>query len=207
MSKRVQRALKRCLDVLVALVGVFLTSPIWLAASVAIILETGRPVFYRSRRMGKGGKVFHLFKFRSMVKNADQLGSSLTRGGDARVTSVGRVLRRWKIDELPNLINVLSGEMSLVGPRPESPTFVEAWSAKERALLLSVRPGVTDPAAAFDYRDEQALLEGVDDPEAFYVKHILPEKMEHYVAYVEEHPSIAFDCRILLRTAMSVLFR
>jgi lipopolysaccharide/colanic/teichoic acid biosynthesis glycosyltransferase len=179
--------------------------PVWIVAATAIWLETGRPVFYRHQRVGWHGTHFNMIKFRSMVINADQIGAPLTTEADPRITSAGRVLRRWKIDELPNLVNVLIGEMSLVGPRPEAPQYVAHYTPEQRRIL-DVKPGITDLATIGPYRDEEELLSHATDPEEYYISTIMPAKIRLNLEYVEKAPSFRLDLSILLRTAFSILY-
>jgi lipopolysaccharide/colanic/teichoic acid biosynthesis glycosyltransferase len=191
---------QRGFDVAVATAGLLLTLPISLVAVAAILLEGGRPVLYRGWRVGRDGQIFRIYKFRSMVVAADRAGSALTAGGDSRVTRVGRVLRRTKIDELPQLLNVLRGHMSLVGPRPEHPNYVRLYTAEQRRLL-SVRPGLTG-AASVRYRNEEQLLR-VDDPETVYRTVIMPEKLRLELEYLERR-SFWSDLGLILTTVAAL---
>lgn len=155
--------------------GLILLAPLLLGVAAAIKLEDGGPVFYRQERIGQGGKPFRILKFRTMTPDADRQGGPLTVGADARITRTGRWLRRFKLDELPQLFNVLRGEMGLVGPRPEVPRYVALYTA-EQAEVLRLRPGITD-AASIAYRNENDLLPRSPDPEAFYIEHIMPNKI------------------------------
>jgi lipopolysaccharide/colanic/teichoic acid biosynthesis glycosyltransferase len=154
--------------------------------------------------VGRGGVLFRIHKFRTMHLH-DGAGLQITAGGDARITRAGRWLRRTKLDELPQLIDVLAGDMSLVGPRPEVPRYMALYPPEARARILSVRPGITD-RAAIEFRDEERLLAAAADPEAAYVAQVMPVKQRHYLAYVEHH-SLAGDLRILLDTVRAVLRR
>ena len=195
--------MKRALDVAVSLVGLVITSPVVAAAAIAVKLESPGPAFYRGARVGRDGQPFHMLKLRTMRVNADREGPAVTGARDPRVTSVGRVLRRMKADELPQLLNVLRGEMSLVGPRPESPDFVKLYTPEQRQVL-AVRPGMTGPAA-IAYIDEEEML-GEDDAEATYVKSMMPAKLALDLEYVRSS-SFAGDLKILARTAWLVLSR
>ncbi len=171
--------LKRSFDMLVSAAGLVLLSPVFLVIGVAVRATSPGPVFYRQERMGLAGLRFRIFKFRSMVSDADRLGGKLTVRGDTRVTPLGRFLRRHKLDELPQLLNVLRGEMSLVGPRPEVPEYADMFpQSYER--ILRVKPGITHSATLF-FRNEEDLLGRADDPRAFYIERVMPYKMMLYV--------------------------
>jgi lipopolysaccharide/colanic/teichoic acid biosynthesis glycosyltransferase len=191
---------KRIFDVAVAAAGLLLTLPLFLVLALAIVLESGRPVLYRGRRVGRDGRPFRICKFRSMVVAADRVGGAITTAGDSRVTRVGRFLRRTKLDELPQLLNVLSGDMSLVGPRPEHPDYVRLYSPDQRRVL-TVRPGITG-AASVRYRNEEQLLRG-EDPEALYRSVIMPEKLRLELDYLD-HRSFRADLGLMLATLASV---
>lgn len=191
-----ERAFKRPFDLAAAGAGVLVLSPVLLAVAAALKLTDPGPVFFRQTRAGLGFRPFEIFKFRTM--RAGGGGSPLTAGGDSRVTPIGRLLRRTKLDELPQLFNVLRGEMSIVGPRPEVPRYVELFK-KDYALILTVRPGITDYASV-KYRDEEAVLAAYPDPEAGYVAKVLPDKIELYRRYIAEI-GFATDVRIILATA------
>ncbi|UCD37832.1 MAG: sugar transferase [Fidelibacterota bacterium] len=197
--------LKRAFDLLASIILLVLSSPIWLVTIPAIWLDTRGPIFYRHDRVGQHGKRFHLLKFRSMVPDADKIGGPLTSHADPRITSVGRFLRKWKIDELPNLLNVVSGEMSLVGPRPEAPRYVDHYTPEQRRVL-DVKPGITDMATIGHYRDEEQMFSSAADPEELYLNTIMPEKLRLNLLYVEKAPSFRLDLSILIRTVASVLF-
>src|SRR5437773_11394427 len=167
--------MKRSFDLIFSLLGLIVLAPVFAAVAVAIKIESAGPVFYRGVRAGRYGKAFRIFKFRTMVMNAEALGSASTPEDDQRITQVGRFLRKLKLDELPQLLNVLRGEMSLVGPRPQVPWAVNLYSDGERALL-AVRPGMTDYASIL-FRDEGALLKGADDTDRTYLERIAPEEM------------------------------
>ncbi len=194
---------KRATDVLVSAVGLVATSPVLAACAVAVKAGDRGPVLFRQTRVGLHGKPFQILKLRSMrVAGA---GAEVTSAGDDRITPVGRVLRRTKLDELPQLLNVLRGDMSLVGPRPEVPRYVAEWPAEARELILSVRPGITDPAS-LAFVDEEAQLAEADDPEQHYLDVVLPAKVALYVDYVR-HRTLAGDARIVWQTVATVLGR
>jgi lipopolysaccharide/colanic/teichoic acid biosynthesis glycosyltransferase len=166
-------------------------------AACCIKLTSPGPVFYRQLRIGRNGRPFQMLKFRSMVISAESIGSRITVSGDRRVTAIGRFLRRYKIDELPQLWNVFRGDMSLVGPRPELPTYVSSYTREQLRVLL-VRPGVTDPAS-LAYRWEEEILANSDDPEEFYNAHVLPDKLAKNLAYLGTI-SLAGDLRLICET-------
>jgi FlaA1/EpsC-like NDP-sugar epimerase/lipopolysaccharide/colanic/teichoic acid biosynthesis glycosyltransferase len=193
-------ALTRGLDLVAAGLGLLLLAPLFLVIALAVRLSSPGPVFYRAERAGRGGRPFKLYKFRSMVQDAARRGPGITVKGDARVTRVGRVLRRSKLDELPQLLNVLRGEMSLVGPRPEDPRYL-AWYTPEQRQILAVRPGITS-AASLHYREEDLLLAG-DDPETVYRERILPHKLALELAYLRQR-SLRSDLLLILCTVGAV---
>lgn len=189
-------AQKRALDIFGAAAGLILLLPVFAAVAIAIKLDSRGPVFFRQIRVGRGGHPFRLFKFRSMHVGADKAGSALTVHEDKRVTRVGRFIRQHKIDELPQLINVLAGDMSLVGPRPEVPEFMAFYSPEQRAVLLSMKPGMTDYAAIL-FRNESALLQGHTDPMDVYRHVIMPIKYQHYQRYGRNMGVLSDLCIIL----------
>jgi lipopolysaccharide/colanic/teichoic acid biosynthesis glycosyltransferase len=191
----------RLFDAITSLLGLILLSPLFLIVALLIKFDSHGPVFYRAHRVGKGGKLFHLYKFRSMVVDADTHGPGITASGDSRITSIGCILRRYKIDELPQLINVLIGEMSLVGPRPEDPRYVTLYTQEQRQVL-NVRPGITSLASLY-YRDEESVLSG-DDWERTYVEQILPHKMAIELDYLT-HRNLWSDLEIIFRTLWKVV--
>ena len=193
--------LKRTFDILASLCGLILSAPLLLGAAAAVRLTSRGPVFFRQQRIGRNFVPFSIIKFRTMVVDAPRLGGPLTQGSrDPRITAVGRFLRRTKIDELPQLWNVLCGEMSLVGPRPEVAKYVEMFR-RDYAEILQIRPGITDPAS-IKYRDEAAELEKGTDPEAEYVGRILPDKIALAKQYLRDS-SFWYDLCLLWRTAFS----
>ena len=194
--------IKRLFDVLVAVAGLLVLSPLFALVALAIKLTSRGPVFFRQERVGRDFKRFHIYKFRTMVVDAPRLGGQLTAGRDPRITSIGHLLRKTKLDELPQLLNVLSGEMSLVGPRPEVPKYVEMFRP-QFAEVLSVRPGITD-LASVKYRDENEILGQADDPEAAYVNQVLPDKLALATEYVRR-ASFWFDVRLIFATFWKVL--
>jgi lipopolysaccharide/colanic/teichoic acid biosynthesis glycosyltransferase len=196
--------MKRFCDIISAFVGLLLFSPVMLTAALLIKCEDRGPVFYRGTRVGMHGKPFRMFKFRTMVVDADKKGGSSTSDDDPRITKTGRLLRKLKIDELPQLINVLTGEMSVVGPRPEVPMYVDMFTEEERAVL-TVRPGITDYASIWN-PDEGAVLKGRKDPEKEYREKIRPKKIALQLKYVRER-SFLTDLKIIAGTIRAVAGR
>ena len=195
--------MKRCMDVALSLMALALLWPVGLAVALAIRLDSPGPALFRQERVGLHGRTFRIHKFRTMRLN--EAGPLVTASGDARITRVGRVLRRCKLDELPQLIDVLLGRMSLVGPRPEVPRYMALYPEDARRRILSVRPGITDPAS-IAFIDEERILAAAPDAERAYVDTIMPIKQRHDLDYVE-HRSTAGDLRILARTVGAVLGR
>jgi lipopolysaccharide/colanic/teichoic acid biosynthesis glycosyltransferase len=194
---------KRAFDVSAALLGLFCLSPLFLLIAILVKRDSDGPVFFRQERIGKGFRPFQIYKFRTMLRNGPQLGGPITCGADPRVTRIGRVLRRTKIDELPQLINVLKGEMSIVGPRPEVRRYVEAYREVYEEVLI-VRPGITD-LASVKFCDEAALLGDYRNPEEMYLTRILPEKLKLGKEYVRRS-SLIFDLTVVFKT-LAVLIR
>lgn len=190
----------RLRDVVASGLGLVLLSPLLLAVAIAILLDSPGPVFFRQTRVGLHGRHFRIHKFRTM--RVDAAGPAVSATGDSRVTRVGRLLRRTKIDELPQLLDVLRGEMSLVGPRPEVPQYVSLWSDDLRPVILSVRPGITDPATV-QLRDEADILAQARDPEQVYVEELLPLKTQEYARYVRTR-SFVGDLKTIAATLGAV---
>ena len=192
---------KRLFDVVAAALGLVVLSPLLIAIAAWVKLDSPGPVFYRQQRVGRGGVLFTIYKFRTMVaRPADA--RELTVGRDPRITGAGHFLRHYKLDELPQLLNVVQGTMSLVGPRPEVPRYVACYPEDVRALVLSVAPGITDWASIL-YREESAILGRASDPERAYVDTILPAKLDYYTRYVRER-SFWLDLRIIWRTISAI---
>ncbi len=196
---------KRGLDILAAALGLLLLSPAFLLIALAIKLDTSGPVFFRQERVGRHGRLFRIFKFRTMHAHDACAAPQFTVAGDPRITRVGAWIRRTKLDELAQLIDVLRGTMSLVGPRPEVPRYVALYPDEVRAKILSVRPGITDPAS-IAYRDEAALLSRAADPEREYVDVIMPAKLRIADRYVDRM-SMATDLGLIAATLKAVLRR
>lgn len=191
---------KRVYDFVLAVVGVLVLSPLLLLLALVVKCSDGGPIFFRQSRVGRGGCPFNMLKFRSMIVGADKRGLQVTQAGDPRITRVGRWLRKSKLDELPQLFNVLAGEMSLVGPRPEVPRYVALYTAEQRRVL-ELQPGITDPAS-LQFRDEEELLKQASDVEAFYIAHCLPEKLRVNLAYAARANRLT-DTGVLLRTVFT----
>jgi lipopolysaccharide/colanic/teichoic acid biosynthesis glycosyltransferase len=194
---------KRALDLLISILGLLLLSPLLLLLALWIKLDSRGPVLYRGKRVGKDGRPFVMYKFRTMVLGAERTGPAVTYKDDPRITKAGRFLRRTKLDELPQFFNVLRGQMSLVGPRPEDPSYVAFYTPEQR-LVLSVKPGITG-RTQLQYRDEASLLdgEGVDEE---YVTRLMPQKLKLDLEYVRTR-SLLLDLRILWQTATTLLSR
>jgi lipopolysaccharide/colanic/teichoic acid biosynthesis glycosyltransferase len=190
--------LKRLFDVGLSSFALVLFAPLLIALGLVVLFRDGRPVFFMQSRVGQYGKPFRIFKFRTMTLSSD--GPQVSASNDRRITANGAWLRRTKLDELPQLFNVLLGEMSLVGPRPELEKFVALYPEQARAEILSVRPGITDEAS-IEFIDEGRLLEVGGNPESTYVNEILPRKIVSYQRYVRHH-SLAGDLSILIRTLL-----
>jgi lipopolysaccharide/colanic/teichoic acid biosynthesis glycosyltransferase len=199
-----EQMLKRFFDILFSAIGIILLGPLLAILALAIKRSSSGPVLYRGIRVGRGGKLFRMLKFRTMVVNAEALGGSCTSDDDPRITAIGRRLRKYKLDELPQLFNVLKGEMSFVGPRPEVKQYVAMFSEEEKQIL-SVRPGVTDWATLWD-SDEGALLAGSSDPARIYLETIRPEKIRLQLEYVRKR-TLLLDFRIVCSTVALVLRR
>ncbi len=197
LHKQSRRWSKRFFDLFWTIPGLLLLTPLFLVVAISIKLDDGGPVFFRQERVGQGGKHFRIWKFRTMVVNAEKIGRQITVGRDPRITRVGHWLRKYKLDELPQLFNVLSGDMTLVGPRPEVPRYVALYTPEQRAVL-DLLPGITDPASV-RYRHESELLAQSNDPERTYIEEIMPEKIRINLAYAE-HASLLRDFWVILQT-------
>lgn len=194
--------MKRLFDIIASSIGLIILSPLLLIVAIWIKLDSSGPVFYRQVRVGRKNKDFRIFKFRSMRVGADK-GSLVTIGGrDPRVTRSGYYLRKYKLDEIPQLINVFLGDMSIVGPRPEVRRYVDYWTP-EQMRVLDVRPGITDPAS-IKFRNENELLEKAEDPEEYYINVIMQEKIKLYLEYVDRH-SFFYDIGLIFKTFWAVI--
>jgi lipopolysaccharide/colanic/teichoic acid biosynthesis glycosyltransferase len=198
--KSLDNALRRSLDLLASAVGLVLLTPIFIVIILAIKAIDSGPVFYRATRVGKGNQPFQLYKFRTMIVDADRRGPAITAHGDARITPIGRWLRRTKLDELPQILNVLLGEMSLVGPRPEDPRYVALYSSQQRQVL-DVRPGITS-AASLAYRHEERMLAG-HDWETLYREQIMPAKLSIDLDYITRR-TVIHDLLLIVYTIRAI---
>lgn len=202
---RSQDLAKRSFDLAASAIGLSVLSPVLGLAAVCIRLDSPGPVFFRQVRVGRGGTPFRIWKFRTMAAVQADGAPQVTTAGDARITRVGTWLRRFKLDELPQLINVVVGEMSLVGPRPEVPRYVALYPPGIRDLVLSVRPGITD-LASITFRDENEMLAKYADPERAYIDAVMPKKLKLYAQYIESQ-SFWGDIALILRTLRSITAR
>lgn len=193
--------LKRSFDILFSFFALLLLSPILIILFIIIYFYDRGPVFYKAPRVGKNGTLFKMYKFRTMVVNADKIGPSSTTKTDSRITPVGKFLRKTKLDEIPQFINVFTGEMSVVGPRPDVKFFTDMFTDEEK-IILSVKPGITDYASVWN-SDEAKILEGSDDPDKTYMEVIWPEKKRLQMKYVKERSFIT-DIKIIILTLSAV---
>ena len=193
--------MKRTFDILVSFVGLVALFPVLVLVAVAVKLDSPGPVIFKQRRVGRGFRPFLIYKFRTMINDAPGRGPSITVGHDPRITRVGKLLRMTKTDELPQLVNVLKGDMTFVGPRPEVPHYVELFRPQYEEIL-KMRPGITD-LASLKYRDEAAILEGFEDPEQEYITRVLPEKISLAQEYIARS-SLLFDLRVLFQTLLKL---
>ncbi len=193
--------IKRFFDVALALTGLVLLLPLFIAISLLVFLSSGLPIFYLQERVGKNWKPFKIIKFRTMIKDADKIGAGITSDSDTRITPVGKILRKTKLDELPQLINVLIGEMSLIGPRPELPEFVNHFK-EDYSFILNIKPGITDYASV-KFRNEESMIKS-NDNESFYLKEILPSKITLYKKYIREM-GLFTDFKILFYTLKGLI--
>ena len=190
--------MKRIFDFFASLIGIVLLSPVFLVAALLVKCSSRGPVFIRQKRVGYGGKEFYIHKFRTMYVEGQRSLMEITVKNDSRITPVGVYLRRSKIDEIPQLFDVLLGNMSLVGPRPEVSRYVAYYPDEMRNIIFTVKPGITD-LASIKYRDENNLLSASDNPEETYIRRILPKKLRYYKFYVERH-SMSLDLYVLCKT-------
>jgi lipopolysaccharide/colanic/teichoic acid biosynthesis glycosyltransferase len=189
--------IKRLFDILFALFGLLILLPVFVFVISWIKLDSKGPTFFKQQRIGKGQQPFTILKFRTMVVDAELMGKQITVGHDPRITRSGQLLRKYKIDELPQLINVLLGQMSFVGPRPEVPYYVGYYNEQQKAVL-SIRPGITD-WASIKYRDENSLLSSAEQPEKLYIEKIMPDKLDINLQYLQ-NASLRKDMQIIMQT-------
>jgi lipopolysaccharide/colanic/teichoic acid biosynthesis glycosyltransferase len=194
--------IKRLFDIVASLVGIIILLPFFVVICIAMIFSCGFPLFYLQTRVGKNGKDFKLFKFRTMHLNADKKGLLTVGGRDPRVTKIGYYLRKYKLDELPQLFNVLFGTMSLVGPRPEVRKYVDLYT-KDQQLVLSVKPGITD-FASLEYINENDLLAKSDTPDRTYINEIMPTKLALNAKYIQQQ-SVLVDFKIIVNTIFKIV--
>ncbi len=194
--------IKRLFDIIFSFLGLIITSPLLGLLAILIKINSKGPVFFRGTRVGKHGKPFKMFKFRTMVPNAEKLGGPSTAEDDSRLTKIGKILKKFQLDELPQLINVFKGEMSFVGPRPEVPIYVNMTSEEEKKIILSVRPGMTDLASLWNFHEGE-ILKGSPDPEKTYMEEIRPEKLRLQMEYVEKQ-SFRLDIKIIFKTIFKI---
>lgn len=194
---------KRLFDLVFTIPGIIVLSPVLLVLAIWVHFDSNGPIFFRQERVGCYGVPFRIFKFRTMVVDAEKQGKQITVGTDKRVTRSGEVLRHYKLDELPQLFNVILGDMSLVGPRPEVPRYIAEYTEEERQEVLSVRPGITDNAS-IEFRSENEILGRADDPEYAYIHEVLPIKIKYYREYVQNH-SVWGDFIIILKTFKAIV--
>lgn len=192
---------KRCFDLCWAIIGLMLLSPIFLLIAIVIKITDFGPIFYRQQRVGRAEKLFGIWKFRTMVVDADKQGRLITVGADSRITRIGKILRKLKLDELPQLINVLVGEMSFVGPRPEVPRYVALYNDEQRQVL-NMTPGITD-LASIKFRHESDILAAADDPDASYINDIMPQKLLINLEYAK-NISVWNDIKIIFQTFQAI---
>lgn len=201
-KKQIGLIFKRSFDIVVSLIMLLILSPVFLVLAIAIKLDSKGPVFYRQVRVTQYGKEFRIFKFRTMVDNADKIGSQVTVGGDSRITRVGKVIRECRLDEIGQLLNILGGSMTFVGTRPEVPKYVEKYTPEMWATLL-LPAGVTSEAS-IRYKDEAALLDAAEDVDATYIQDVLPGKMKYNLRSIQEY-SFFKDIKTMFQTVFAVV--
>ncbi|MBD7916135.1 sugar transferase [Clostridium sp. Sa3CUN1] len=199
---KLNKIIKRVFDFIVSLIGIIILSPIFIIVSIAIKVDSKGSILFLQKRVGQYGKEFNIYKFRTMVTDAEKLGKQITVGKDNRITRVGSFLRKFKIDELPQLFNVLKGDMSLVGPRPEVPKYVSLYNEEQRKVL-DVRPGITD-IASLRYKDENDILGKVDNPEEYYINVIMKDKLKLNLEYIEKN-NVFFDIYLIIKTIIKCI--
>lgn len=197
--------LKRIFDIIFSFLALVIVSPILIIISFLIIIESGFPIIYKQKRIGKDYKEFTLYKFRSMIKDADKKGALVTAGHDPRITKIGKFLRKTKLDELPQFFNVLIGDMSVVGPRPEVEKYAKYYKEEFRYILSKVKPGITDKSS-IEYRNEEKILSKKEDHENIYINELLPKKIKLAKEYADNN-NLINDLIIILKTFFIVLFK
>lgn len=200
--KPMSDAIKRFFDMFVSLIAIIVLSPFFILIALLIKIGSTGPVLFKQTRIGRNELPFEIYKFRTMVVDAEKLGTQITIGKDPRITKIGHFLRKTKLDELPQLFNVLKGEMSFVGPRPEVPKYTKLYSEQQR-LVFTVRPGITD-YASIKYRDENELLGNVENPEKVYIEEIMPDKLHLNIEYIQRR-SLLEDIKIIFLTVMKII--
>jgi lipopolysaccharide/colanic/teichoic acid biosynthesis glycosyltransferase len=198
----ISNGVKRLFDIISSTIVFVLTSPIFLYVVYLIKKESPGPIFYKAQRIGKSGKPFTMYKFRTMVVNADKIGGPSTAADDPRLTKIGLFLKKYQLDELPQLINVINGDMSVVGPRPEVKVYVDMMTDEEKNVILSVRPGITDLASLWNFHEAE-ILKGSPDPEKTYMEKIRPEKLRLQKEYVRK-ASFFLDMDIIFKTIAKI---
>lgn len=201
-KKKFNMLLKRIFDIGASFFGLVILAPILLLIAIFIKIDSKGPVFFKQQRVGKNKKVFEIYKFRTMVTDADKIGKEITIGNDSRITNVGKFIRKCKLDELPQLLNVLRGEMSLVGPRPEVPRYVDLYDEYQIQILL-VQPGITD-YASIKFKNESELLGKSENPERVYIDEIMPAKIELNLLYIK-NISLLEDFKLIFNTILAIL--
>lgn len=200
-KKKGQLILKRLFDIIVSSLGIIILSPFLLLTAVTIKLDSKGPVFFKQIRVGKDEKQFKIYKFRTMVTDAEKQGLQITVGDDPRITKIGRFLRKYKLDEFPQLFNVFIGNMSFVGPRPEVPKYIALYDSKQKSIL-KVRPGITEEAS-IEYKDESEILAKSSCPEKTYIEEIMPKKIELNLNYMK-NISLLYDISLMFKTIFSI---
>lgn len=201
-KKKASLIIKRMFDIVASSIGLILLSPILMLIAICIKLDSKGPVFFKQVRVGKNKKLFKIYKFRTMITDAEKLGKQITIGNDSRITKVGKFIRKCKLDELPQLINVFKGEMSLVGPRPEVPRYVDLYDEYQEQILL-VQPGITD-YASIEFRNENDILGKSSSPEETYIKDIMPTKIELNIKYIK-NISLYEDIKLIMKTIKAIV--
>jgi lipopolysaccharide/colanic/teichoic acid biosynthesis glycosyltransferase len=204
IKTKISNVVKRLFDIVFSFFGLILTSPLLLLFTILIKRESPGPAFYRGQRVGKDGKIFRIFKFRSMVLDAEKLGGPSTSADDSRLLKIGRFLKEHNLDELPQLLNILKGEMTFVGPRPDVPSEVDTYPPEMRKIILSTKPGLTDLATLEDLHEGE-ILRGSPDPHRTYIEVIKPKKLKLSVEYVKKR-SFWLDIKIISKTLKSAIF-